>query len=56
MENERSVEFGLGFMSDEYLDQRMEDGDLYRKDAVEIRNEIESDAYNGRTTGVMDLY
>lgn len=55
MESEKSVEFGLGFASDEYMEYSMEDGGLYSKHIFERTNEIESYAYNGRATGVMDL-
>jgi hypothetical protein len=55
MENEKSVLFGLGIETDEDIEQRVELSDSYLKNVIERRNEIESTAYNGRTTEVMDL-
>lgn len=55
MENEKSIEFELSSLSNEEIEKMVEDGDLYFEDAVERKNEIESDVYNGRMTEVMDL-
>ena len=58
MENEKSIEFKPRGLSNEEIEQIIEDGDLgdlYSEDAIERKNEIESYAYNGRTTVEMDF-